>query len=90
MQALLEESVTATDQGGHVDATVSLSGRLGSLHISAYAMRDLDAKALGAACQSAITAARSAAVNTFKERVGDFPAHLMNQDPESLVRRAYR
>ncbi|MEV6344876.1 YbaB/EbfC family nucleoid-associated protein [Actinoplanes sp. NPDC051851] len=83
---LFAETVEATDDAGYVTATVTLAGRVEAVRISAYAMRDLDAGALGEACQAAVLAARAVASEQLKERIGPPPADLVGVDPTTLLR----
>ncbi len=89
-RATAETTVTAGDPSGHVTAEVSGSGRLRSIDINPYAMRDLDATALGAACREAILAARDRAGEQTKERLlGGLDSggeRISREDAEAMLR----
>jgi DNA-binding protein YbaB len=57
---LMGATVSATDESGQVTATVTVAGRVESVNISAYAIRNLPGSALDRACFDAIVEARKA------------------------------
>ena len=61
MAEQLSATGTATDPTGLVEATVRVDGTVEGVHITAYAIRDLDHEQLQKACADAIRAARAAA-----------------------------
>jgi hypothetical protein len=75
LRGTLAVTTTGSDLSGYVTAEVTSDGALHRLTISAYAMRDLDATALGVACREAILAARTGASEALMQRLrGDFGA----------------
>lgn len=71
LREAMEDTGSASDPGGYVTAEVSTGGALQSVSVSAYAMRDLDAEALGRACRDAILAARAEAGSRLSARLRD-------------------
>jgi DNA-binding protein YbaB len=61
MAEQLSATGTATDPTGLVEATVRVDGTVEGVHVTAYAIRDLDHEQLEKACADAIRAARAAA-----------------------------
>jgi DNA-binding protein YbaB len=90
MRALAEETATATDEAGYVEATVRLGGELIDVRISAYAMRDLSADALGPACVEAIAAARTRAGEAMSERLEELVGATLDLPPDELIPPGYR
>ena len=90
LRALTEETATATDDAGYVEATVRLGGELVDVRISAYAMRDLSADALGPACVEAIAAARSRAGEAMSERLDELIGSTLGMPIDEMIPNEYR
>jgi len=87
---MAEETVSATDPQGYVEATVRLSGELVDVRISAYAMRDLDAAGLSHTCTEAIAAARIRSGEAMSEKVEQMVGTGLDTPVEEMIPAAYR
>jgi DNA-binding protein YbaB len=90
LRAMAEGTVTGTDDAGYVEATIRLGGELVGMHISAYAMRDLSADALGPVCAAAIAAARQRAGEVMAQRMEEMVGAALDTPVEELIPPAYR
>jgi len=77
---IMATTAEGSDPSGYVTATVKLAGRVESVYISPYAIRDLPGQALDNACFEAITAARSAGAAALAEQLEDLTGQHIDLD----------
>ena len=86
---LLATTMTVPDEAGHVEISLDLGGRLSNVYVSPYAMRDLDAPALGEAVTAAIRRARTQVGERLAQELGDLPEEYAGQDPVEMLQRRF-
>ena len=78
---LLAAVAEGADGTGQVTATVKMSGRIESVHISPQAIRNLRGPALDQACLEAILAARKAGAAAFATQLEDLTGQRVHLEP---------
>ncbi|MCO6006943.1 YbaB/EbfC family nucleoid-associated protein [Actinoallomurus purpureus] len=86
LQAVLAETVSATDASGTVTATVTLGSQIKSVHISPLALRQMNTGALGRACLEAITTGRKAAADALSTRMEELSGPASPDDLNTVLR----